>query len=124
MTGAGLESRHRKQTLRCCNTIKLFPFCRWTEDSILQSYFFCNTFRVLDKLSQYIIREVIEKGPQNPEEIAFRIILFNSFTKIETIAQSTRPSCIEQRLQEKHFILVLSKSLPRNLKAQTVMSTI
>jgi len=84
MTGAGLENRHRKQTLRCCNTIKLFPFCRWTEDSILQSYFFCNTFRVLDKLSQYIIREVIEKGPQNPEEIAFRIILFNSFTKIET----------------------------------------
>lgn len=38
----------------------------------------------MDRLSQYIIREVIEKGPQNPEEIAFRIVLFNLFTKIET----------------------------------------
>lgn len=57
---------------------------RWTEDVILQKYHFCNTFRVLDKLSQYIIREVIEKGSQKPEELAFRIILFNLFTKIET----------------------------------------
>jgi hypothetical protein len=47
-------------------------------------HFFCNTFRVLDKLSQYIIKEVIEKGPQDPEEISFRIVLFNLFTKIET----------------------------------------
>lgn len=35
-------------------------------------------------MSQYIIREVIEKGSQQPEELAFRIILFNLFTKIET----------------------------------------
>ncbi|KAF5345805.1 hypothetical protein D9756_010887 [Leucocoprinus leucothites] len=56
----------------------------WTEDPILQSYFFCNTFRVLDKQSQYIIREVIEKGSQKPEEVAFRVILYNLFTRIET----------------------------------------
>ncbi|KXN92701.1 hypothetical protein AN958_06979 [Leucoagaricus sp. SymC.cos] len=56
----------------------------WTEDKILQTYHFCNTFRVLDRLSQFIIREVIEKGSQKPEELAFRIILFNLFTKIET----------------------------------------
>lgn len=57
---------------------------RWTEDVILQEYHFCNTFRVLDRLSQYIIREVVEKGSQKPEEVAFRVILFNLFTRIET----------------------------------------
>lgn len=56
----------------------------WTDDPILQKYYFCNTYRVLDKLCQYMIREVIEKGPQDPTEIVFRVLLFNSFTKIET----------------------------------------
>ncbi|KAF8637106.1 hypothetical protein AX17_003010 [Amanita inopinata Kibby_2008] len=56
----------------------------WTEDRILQRYPFCNTYRVLDKLCQYLIREVIEKGSQDPEEVTFRVILFNTFTRIET----------------------------------------
>jgi hypothetical protein len=59
-------------------------FARWTEDVILQKYFFCNTYRVLDKVCQYIIQEVIEKGPQDPVEVVFRVVLFNLFTKIET----------------------------------------
>ncbi len=59
-------------------------YFRWTEDHILQEYHFCNTFRVLDRLSQYIIREVIEKGSQQPDEVAFRVILFNLYTRIET----------------------------------------
>ena len=59
-------------------------FARWTHDVILQKYFFCNTYRVLDKVCQYIIKEVIEKGPQNPVELVFRVVLFNLFTKIET----------------------------------------
>lgn len=57
---------------------------RWTDDPILQEYAFCNTYRVLDKLCQYLIREVIEKGSQNPTELVFRIALFNMFTKIDT----------------------------------------
>jgi alpha-glutamyl/putrescinyl thymine pyrophosphorylase clade 1/Chromo (CHRromatin Organisation MOdifier) domain len=57
---------------------------RWTEDVILRKYFFCNTYRVLDKVCQYIIKEVIEKGPQTPVEVVFRVVLFNLFTKIET----------------------------------------
>ncbi|KAF9529075.1 hypothetical protein CPB83DRAFT_765558 [Crepidotus variabilis] len=56
----------------------------WTNNPILRDYFFCNTFRVLDKGCQYLIKEVIEKGSQDPEEIVFRVILFNLFTKIET----------------------------------------
>ena len=73
----------------------LFPLfvrssCRWTDDPILQKFHFCNTFRVLDKVSQYIIREVIEKGSQEPQELVFRITLFNLFTKIETWELLTR----------------------------------
>ncbi|GLB44616.1 putative chromo (CHRromatin Organisation MOdifier) domain containing protein [Lyophyllum shimeji] len=56
----------------------------WSDDPIFQKYRFCNTYRVLDKVSQYLIREVIEKGSQEPLEVVFRVILFNSFTKIET----------------------------------------
>ncbi|KAG6865340.1 hypothetical protein C0991_003377 [Blastosporella zonata] len=56
----------------------------WSDDPIFQKYAFCNTYRVLDKLSQYLIREVIEKGSQDPQNIVFRVILFNSFTKQET----------------------------------------
>ena len=51
---------------------------------ILRKYFFCNTFRVLDKGCQFLIKEVIEKGSQEPEELVFRVILFNLFSKIET----------------------------------------
>ncbi|KAH0579855.1 hypothetical protein H2248_002682 [Termitomyces sp. 'cryptogamus'] len=56
----------------------------WSDDPIFQKYAFCNTYRVLDKLSQYLIREVIEKGPQDLQEVIFRVILFNLFTKLET----------------------------------------
>ncbi|THU93856.1 hypothetical protein K435DRAFT_757117 [Dendrothele bispora CBS 962.96] len=56
----------------------------WTENTILQEYPFCNTFRVLDKVSQYLIREVIEKGSQEPTELVFRIALFSVFTKPAT----------------------------------------
>lgn len=39
---------------------------------------------MLDRLSQYIITDVIEKGSQDPTELLFRIVLFNTFTKIHT----------------------------------------
>ena len=50
----------------------------------MQNNFFCNSYRVLDKVSQYLISEVIEKGDQSAEETVFRVVLFNLFTKIET----------------------------------------
>ncbi|KAL0952731.1 hypothetical protein HGRIS_006962 [Hohenbuehelia grisea] len=56
----------------------------WTNDRHLREHFFCNTFRVLDKVTQYIISEVIEKGNQSPQEVVFRVVLFNTFTKIAT----------------------------------------
>lgn len=56
----------------------------WTEDSILQEYKFTNAYRASDRVSQYLIRNVIYKGDPSPREVFFRIILFKLFNKIET----------------------------------------
>ncbi|KAJ6619050.1 hypothetical protein B0H10DRAFT_2164011 [Mycena sp. CBHHK59/15] len=56
----------------------------WTQDPILQKFKFCNAYRVLDRTSQFVVREVIEKGAQDRTEMLFRILLFNCFNKIET----------------------------------------
>lgn len=66
----------------------------WSADPILANYKFCNTFRVLDRVSQYIITEVVEKGPQRREEITFRILLFSTYTSIrtyETLRENIQP---------------------------------
>jgi hypothetical protein len=59
-------------------------FKRWTKDNILRDYRFCNVFRVTDRISQFVVREVIEAGSQKPADVVFRVALFNLFTKIET----------------------------------------
>ena len=56
----------------------------WTNDPILAEYKFTNAYRASDRVSQYLIREVIYRGDQAPEEIFFRTILFKLFNKIET----------------------------------------
>ena len=59
----------------------------WTEDPILGRYKFCNTFRAADRVSQYLIREVIY-GPSTaelaPEDVFLRIVLFRLFSKEST----------------------------------------
>jgi thymidylate kinase len=56
----------------------------WTDDSVLLEYKFTNAYRASDRVSQYLIREVIYEGKQSPEELFFRILLFKFFNKIET----------------------------------------
>jgi hypothetical protein len=34
------------------------PVCPWTSDPILKAFRFTNTYRVTDRVSQYLIREV------------------------------------------------------------------
>lgn len=49
---------------------------------------------MLDRVSQYIVTEVIEKGPQRREEVTFRIVLFSTFTSIrtyETLRDNIKP---------------------------------
>ena len=56
----------------------------WTTDPILSKYKFTNAYRASDRVSQYLIKQVIYNGDQSPEEIFFRIILFKMFNRIET----------------------------------------
>ncbi len=59
----------------------------WTQDPILQRYKFCNTFRAADRVSQYLIREVIYGAyaqDLDPEDVFLRIVLFRLFSKEAT----------------------------------------
>lgn len=56
----------------------------WTEDPILRRYKFTNAYRASDRVSQYLLRNVIYEGDQDPREVFFRTILFKIFNRIET----------------------------------------
>jgi len=56
----------------------------WTDDPILNNFKFCNVYRASDRVSQFMIKNVIYNGNQSEEEIIFRILLFKLFNKIET----------------------------------------
>jgi len=56
----------------------------WTTDPTLSVYKFTNAYRASDRVSQYLIRNVIYEGSREPEEVFFRIMLFKLFNKIET----------------------------------------
>lgn len=61
----------------------------WTTDPILQTYKFCNTFRAVDRVSQYGIEFVSnwsEKNPHGYEDIdhLLQIVAFRLFNRSET----------------------------------------
>lgn len=59
----------------------------WTSDPIVQKYKFTNAYRVLDRVSQYLIAEIVNpdaKAGLSNEDRVFRILLFKLFNKIET----------------------------------------
>ena len=57
----------------------------WTKDKILQEYKFCNSYRVNDRVSQYLLKNVIYNGRKySDEDMLFRIILFKLFNKEST----------------------------------------
>ena len=57
----------------------------WTDDFILQEYKFCNSYRVNDRVSQYLLKNVIYNGKKYSHgDMIFRIILFKLFNKEST----------------------------------------
>jgi hypothetical protein len=62
----------------------------WTSDPILGRHKFTSVYRAADRVSQYLIREVIFTGSQDPQELVFRILLFKVFNRIETWELLTR----------------------------------
>lgn len=57
-----------------------------TSDPILNKYKFTNVYRVLDRVSQYLIHNVIYRNIErySPEDVLLRIIIFKIFNKIDT----------------------------------------
>ena len=64
----------------------------WTMDRTLTHYRFTNAYRAADRVSQYLIRQVIYRDdlPKDPNEVVFRTILFKLFNRIETWDAMTR----------------------------------
>ena len=57
----------------------------WTKDEILQTYKFCNSYRVNDRIRQYLLKNVIYNGKKySDEDMIFRILLFKLFNKEST----------------------------------------
>ncbi|WP_373928448.1 putative DNA base hypermodification protein [Sphingomonas aerolata] len=58
----------------------------WTDNSVLGRYKFTNAYRASDRVSQFLIRNVIYRDdlPDTATEVVFRILLFKLFNKIET----------------------------------------
>jgi len=57
-----------------------------TNDPILRAHRFTNTYRVADRVSQYLVKEVQYRDDrsQAPAEIFFRTLLFKIFNKVDT----------------------------------------
>ena len=72
-------------------------FGKATADSIFQIYKFCNVYRASDRVSQFLIRNVIYKHDYGPEDTLFRIFLFRLLNKTETWTN------LESRLGEINF---------------------
>ena len=59
----------------------------WTDDPVLAQYKFCNAYRASDRVSQYLIREVIYglgHRHMSPEDTLLRVVLFRLFSKEAT----------------------------------------
>lgn len=57
----------------------------WSDDPIIQKFKFTNAYRAIDRVSQYLIKNVIYSSENySADDITFRILLFKFFNKIET----------------------------------------
>jgi hypothetical protein len=56
----------------------------WSDDHIIQTYKFTNAYRASDRVSQYLIKNVIYSGYWSDTDTFLRILLFKLFNKIET----------------------------------------
>lgn len=59
----------------------------WTKDSVMKKYKFTNAYRILDRVSQFLISNIINPDVGSGlcyEDRIFRILLYKIFNKIET----------------------------------------
>lgn len=56
----------------------------WSNDAIFGGYKFTNVYRACDRVSQYLIRNVIYDKDRESADVFFRIMLFKIFNRIST----------------------------------------
>jgi len=56
----------------------------WTEDDIIKKHRFTNVYRATDRVSQFLIKEVIYSSDYDAKDLLFRILVFKTFNKIKT----------------------------------------
>lgn len=55
-----------------------------TADPIIAAFRFTNAYRAIDRVSQYLVSNVIPTSEKDPRDLFLRILLFKIFNKIET----------------------------------------
>jgi hypothetical protein len=87
----------------------------WTSDPILNTYKFTNAYRASDRVSQFLIRNVIygNDNSHDPTDVFFRILLFKLFNKIETwqLLQAQFGDLSSKSFRYSDFDRVLLKAL-------------
>lgn len=85
----------------------------WTDDPILARHKFTNAYRAADRVSQYLIRNVIYSGDSAPNEVFFRTILFKLFNKIETweLLQAQIGELTWQEYDFRKYDAILTKAM-------------
>lgn len=88
----------------------------WTDDEILQRWKFTNVYRVTDRTSQFLIREVINRGSQQPAEVFFRVVLFKIFNRISTwqLLQSNLGELTAKKFTMGEYEKILSNAISKN----------
>jgi hypothetical protein len=85
----------------------------WTNDPILGAYRFTNVYRASDRVSQFLIRNVIYAGSQTESEVVFRVLLFKLFNKIETweLLTSALGEVIGRKFSVEKYSRILERAL-------------
>jgi hypothetical protein len=85
----------------------------WTLDPVLRENKFTNAYRASDRVSQYLIKEVIYRRVFSPRDSLLRILLFKIFNKIETwqLLEESLGEIDEASFSVERFDAVLTKAL-------------
>ncbi len=89
----------------------------WTSDPILQTFKFTNAYRASDRVSQFLIRNVIygETYSDDCDEVFFRILLFKFFNKISTwqLLESAIGPILHSNYSFERYDDVLTRAMAR-----------
>lgn len=89
----------------------------WTTDPVILLHKFTNAYRIADRVSQYLIRNVIYRSdlPSDTDEVFFRIMLFKLFNKIETweLLENAIGPLTYEGYSFKRYDQVLSRAMAR-----------